>query len=613
MRLFLAMSALLLGHQVTSGPALHALPSVVGTARAGSQITGTSGTWTGSGTVSYSYRWDRCDAAGDNCAQISGAALPTYGLTSADVGKTLGLVVTAKDSTGTVVADANLIGPIASSGALANIGRPLVAGTAAVGSELNVTEGIWTTTPAAVTYSWLRCNIAGRACVAIAGASAATYVPIAADVGHTLVARVQGTLGTAFQVVLSVATGVVVQGKASTTTAATTTAKTSTTAAATTTAGSGPGSASTRPTISGTVRAGQRLAGTASGATAYQWYRCDTSGAHCNSIHGAVKSTYTEVAKDVGQTIALTVMVNGSASYTSLVGPVAASKALASTVQPTLIGRPQQGQTLTASAGTFSAASSSVTYAWERCNPNGRICTPITGATSSTYSPVADDVGHALVAVVTATAAGKTQSAFSVATDAIAAPPVLAATTPPIVTGTAEVGQQLASTTGVWAGTAPIVYAFQWYRCDAGGAHCLSVHGATKATYKLVAADAGKTIAFTVNATDATGTKQPAYSSLLGPVASSSSALAATAQPKVTVNGQALTVDSGTWTAKPTSTTVQWERCNANGRICVAIAAATSGSYTATSADTGHELVALVTAHAGTATATAFSVAVKVA
>lgn len=605
MRLVTAISVLLLGHQAAAGPVNHALPSVVGTARAGSQITGTSGTWSGSGTVVYSYRWDRCDAAGGNCSQIAGAALPTYPLTSADVGKTLGLVVTARDSSGSAVADANLIGPIASASTFANIGRPLVAGKAAVGSQLDATAGIWTKTPTALTYSWLRCSAAGRACVAIAGAGAATYVPVAADLGHTLVARVQGTLGSEFQVVLSVATGVVTQGSATTTTTATTTA-------ATTTVPASSPVASARPSIDGTVRVGARLTGAAQGATAYQWYRCDTAGAHCSSIHGATKSTYTQVAKDAGHTIALTVTTNGSPSYASLVGPVAAATALASTAQATLTGKSQQGQTLTAAPGTFSPASASVTYAWERCNANGRICTPIAGATESTYVPVADDVGHALVAVVTATAAGKTQSAFSVASDAVVAPPALAATTPPAVTGTAKVGRQVTGTTGVWTGTAPIAYAFQWYRCDVGGSHCLSVHGATRSTYTLVSADAGKTIGFTVDATDATGTKQPAYASLLGPVAAAASTLAATAAPKVAVQGQSLTVDAGEWTSKPASTTVQWERCNANGRVCVAIAGATSTSYSATSADSGHELVALVTAHAGAATATAFSVAVKV-
>ena len=588
----------------SAGPVDHALPSVLGTASVGEQITGTNGTWTGAGTISYTYQWDRCDAAGNSCAQIAGATRLTYLATPADVGKTLGLVVMAKNASGSVVADAGLIGPIAAASALADIGRPFVSGTATVGATLDATAGIWTKTPTAVTYSWLRCNTTGRACVAIAGAAAASYVPTSADVGHTLVARLQATVGTASQVVLSIPTGLVAGGSPPVTTTATTTTTTTTTPAPV-------ASASTRPAITGTVRVGQRLTGTTTGATAYQWYRCDATGAHCSSVHGATKATYTTVAKDVGHTVGLTVQVNGAPAYASLVGPVAAAAALASTAQPALSGKAVQGQMLSVTPGTWTSTTASVAYAWERCNANGRICTPIVGASAATYVPVAADVGHAVVALVTGTASAKTQAAFSVASDDVLAPPVLAATTPPSVTGTLKAGQQLSGTTGVWTGTAPITYAFQWYRCDAAGAHCSSVHGATKPTYRLVKADAGKTIGFTVTATDATPAKQPAYASLVGLVAASSATLVSTAQPKVTVQGQALTADAGTWTATPASVTYQWERCNANGRICASIAGATSASYTLTSADSGHELVALVTAHTGSATASALSTGAK--
>jgi hypothetical protein len=317
------------------------------------------------------------------------------------------------------------------------------------------------------------------------------------------------------------------------------------------------------------------------------------------------------VAKDTGHTLGLTVQVNAAPQYASLVGPVAAASALASTVQPATSGKAVQGQTLSVTPGAWTPSAASVSYAWQRCNANGRICSPIAGASTATYVPVAADVGHAVAALVTATASGKTQAAFSVASDGVVAPPALAATTAPAVTGTLKVGQQLSGTTGQWNGSAPITYAFQWYRCDTGGAHCSSVHGATKPTYRLVAADTGKTIGFTVTATDATAAKQPAYASLVGLVAASTATLVSTTQPKVTVQGQALSVDDGAWTATPTSTTYQWERCNANGRICVAIAGATSVSYTVTSADSGHELVALVTAQAGSATASALSTGVK--
>jgi len=602
------LSVLLLMLPGTSAPTPKALPSVVGTARAGAQLTGLNGTWASTGAISYTYSWDRCDALGNGCTTIAGATRPTYLLTNADVGKTVGLIVTAKTATGSASADAGLVGPVGpAAGAIAAVGRPAVSGTAATGSTLISSGGIWTAPPVTVAYSWLRCSPIGRACEAVPGAASSTYVPGSADVGHTLVARVQVSHGSASQVVLSTPSAVVVTGSTpATTTTATPPAVTTTTAPTPATP-----SASTRPVVTGTVRVGQRLTAAATGATAYQWYRCDVAGAHCSSIHGAVKSTYTIVAKDSGHTLALTVQAAAGPSYASLVGPVAATNALAATGQPGLTGKPVQGQTLTVTPAAWTSTSASVTYSWERCNANGRICAPIAGAAGATYVSVAADVGHALVAVATATAAGKTQTAFSVASDSIAAPPALAATTAPAVTGTLKAGQQLTATAGVWTGTAPITYTFQWYRCDAGGAHCSSVHGATKPTYRVVAADVGKTIGLTVTATDTTGTSQPAYASLAGPIAASTATLASSSAPKVTTQGQTLTVDAGTWTSAPASTTVQWERCNANGRICVAVAGATSTSYTVTAADAAHTLVALVTAHAGSATAAAFSAAVK--
>ena len=54
-------------------------------------------------------------------------------------------------------------------------------------------------------------------------------------------------------------------------------------------------------------------------------------------------------------------------------------------------------------------------YQWERCNPNGRLCAPIPGATASTYTVDASDPGHALVVVVQALANGVGQPSLSTA------------------------------------------------------------------------------------------------------------------------------------------------------------------------------------------------------
>ena len=83
-----------------------------------------------------------------------------------------------------------------------------------------------------------------------------------------------------------------------------------------------------------------------------------------------------------------------------------------------MTGSAIQGQTLTVAAGSWSTTPASTTYAWQRCNANGRVCSPIAGATASSYAVTAADVGHALLVVVTAHAGAATASAFSTASAA---------------------------------------------------------------------------------------------------------------------------------------------------------------------------------------------------
>ena len=73
-----------------------------------------------------------------------------------------------------------------------------------------------------------------------------------------------------------------------------------------------------------------------------------------------------------------------------------------SAVPPTIAGTPAQGQTLTASTGTFSMTPT-FTYAWQRCDAAGAACADILGATSSTYVVAAEDVAATLRVTVTAT------------------------------------------------------------------------------------------------------------------------------------------------------------------------------------------------------------------
>jgi hypothetical protein len=66
--------------------------------------------------------------------------------------------------------------------------------------------------------------------------------------------------------------------------------------------------------------------------------------------------------------------------------------------------------------------------------------------------------------------------------------------TPPSISGATSVGDTLTANPGTWNGSAPISFQYQWQGCDANGANCKNIAGATDKTYDLVSNDVGNTI-----------------------------------------------------------------------------------------------------------------------
>jgi hypothetical protein len=75
---------------------------------------------------------------------------------------------------------------------------------------------------------------------------------------------------------------------------------------------------------------------------------------------------------------------------------------------------------------------------------------------------------------------------------------------PPTIAGLPQVGQTLTAGRGMWAGD-QLAYAYQWQRCDAAGAGCVDVGGATTPTYVPVTDDVGSTIRVKVTASNGLG------------------------------------------------------------------------------------------------------------
>ncbi len=375
------------------------------------------------------------------------------------------------------------------------------------------------------------------------------------------------------------------------------------------------------PTVTGQLQAGKKLTaltgtwlGTGTITYTFQWYRCDANAAHCSSIHGATKPTYTEVAKDVGHSLGLTVNAKDPAGTTPAYAPIAglvaaAASTLAATAQPALAGDPIVGVGITVQAPAWTQTATALTYAWLRCNANGRACSAIPGQTTSSYTLSTDDLTHTDVAAVTATIGASKETVLTLRTDVVRQAPGPLLSAAPTVTGTLQQGKKLTAFQGTWTSGGAITYAFQWYRCDPNAAHCSSIHGATKSTYTAVAKDVGQTLAVTVRATDSTGTT-PAYAAVAGLIAPSTSTLVTTAQTGLAGDaavGTALTAQAPTWSATPSASSYAWLRCNTNGRACTPIAGPMTGSYTLTTADVGHTIVASVTGTVGTAKQTALS------
>jgi hypothetical protein len=92
------------GGPAPQAPSNTAAPTISGTDRQGSTLSTSNGTWSGTAPISYTYQWQRCDAGGVSCQNVTGATSSTYALGSADVDSTLRVSVTATNGAGSASA-----------------------------------------------------------------------------------------------------------------------------------------------------------------------------------------------------------------------------------------------------------------------------------------------------------------------------------------------------------------------------------------------------------------------------------------------------------------------------------------------------------------------------
>ena len=369
-------------------------PAISGNPVQGQTLTTDSGSWLNSPT-SYTYQWEDCDSSGNNCLAITGATSSSYTLASSDVGDTIRSVVSASNSGGSSL-------------------LPGTSAPTAVVTSPPVPVASFTYSPTSpVTGQTVTFDGTGSSCAATPCAYNWTTPGGSLGSGQTL-SHAFGTAGTQ-QVTLTVTDALGRSAGVEHNVTVTQVAPSNT----------------ALPTITGTAQQGQALSASRGSWTAsptsyaYQWRDCNSSGVSCSNIAGATSSSYTLAASDVASTIDVVVTATNAAGSTPATSAPTAAVSSSTPVAPsnmsppTISGTAQQGQTLTASSGTWSGSPTSYGYQWLDCNSSGAGCSNIAGATATSYSLAAGDVGSTMRVVVTAANSGGSTPATSAATSQI--------------------------------------------------------------------------------------------------------------------------------------------------------------------------------------------------
>jgi hypothetical protein len=263
------------------------------------------------------------------------------------------------------------------------------------------------------------------------------------------------------------------------------------------------------PTVSGiSPQAGPFAGGTTvtisgsgfSGATAVDF---GTSRAASFAVVSDTQVTATSPAGAMG-VIDVSVTAAGGTSATGSADLYTYVAAPSNTALPQISGSARRGQTLQASTGSWTNSPASYIYQWQDCNSAGTDAANIPGATGSSYTLAASDVGDTIRVLLIASGAGGTGTAVSQQT-AVVLPPPPANAALPTITGTPHPGHSLTCQAGGWTDS-PTDFAYQWLRDGT------AIAGATAQSYAVQAADCGHALSCSVAASNAGGSSAPATS-----------------------------------------------------------------------------------------------------
>lgn len=274
--------------------------------------------------------------------------------------------------------------------------------------------------------------------------------------------------------------------------------------------------------------------------TKVQWEDCDNVGLPtqtCTAAAGSpsTNTTYQVAAGDVGHSLIFLETAYSSPGSSTPAGSAASGVvnfgAPLNRLAPVISGVTQDGQTLSVTSGTWDTGGTNSPpafgYQWRRCDGAGLNCgqaLPIPPSSSPTYALTDGDLGHILVAYVTATSTwpggSASDSTHSHLTTTVVTPGNTAA---PTISGSAQAGSKLTESHGSWIPKSPASYTYQWQSCDASGGNCVSIAGATSQSYTPANADVGHTLRVQEFAVASGVSSTPASSAATGVVKAGSS------------------------------------------------------------------------------------------
>ena len=236
------------------------------------------------------------------------------------------------------------------------------------------------------------------------------------------------------------------------------------------------------PYVANTLTADLGLVSPTPTTATYQWFR-SVDGGEPVKIAKATKSTYVPTILDYEAELSVSAtLVRAGYTKTVLIATSYPIDARMPSGEPKIAPSAKVGTPITAIPGEWDSVGVSFTYQW---TVNG---TDIAGATSKSYTPIAEDLDEELAVVVTGTVSGVspgTATSNSVTVEAGTAPKPTKA--PAITVGGKSVtkttlGKTLVATSGTWK-TPGVELTHQWQLNDGG--EWIAIDGATSKTLKL--------------------------------------------------------------------------------------------------------------------------------